>query len=500
LSEDLINFNGWHHVSVRWGGPTVDFGTGSFFIDGAEAGDFYIPSSSVTSTTHSVNSNALFIGNYYDGSNAGSNRISGFFNEDAAAIEGFTDPFTSTLYDIPTHVMNHPFGGEIHEARVWKVYRELVDILSGTRTGVSSSTGDLKFYLGPHFVHESPVRQVLYTPFQTITTSTNTPYAKELSFGVGGHLINAENHLRDMVSGYYPRLYHMTASEITQTNTSNLEASQFLFATASNVQKNLLILPCDNGKFFPNYNILLTSSNTPYYSGGPGMIDLSSVITDEVNLGFDNDSMVEQIAGVSPTSLSGSIGSTLTIYQRTKDPSSNLVTFFDASNLFYGSKIHPGSYELIDSSFTGSNGLLSVKVKDNGAGGLYRADASTVHAKWNSVGALLYEEGLAVITSPYFGELFGKDSFSVNFKGEHPVPLLTTNVSVPAYQINSSSMPSYLPLTASDYANEVGDPIVYISRINFHDENLNIVARTELAQPIAKRLSDKFTVKVKFDF
>jgi hypothetical protein len=61
-------------------------------------------------------------------------------------------------------------------------------------------------------------------------------------------------------------------------------------------------------------------------------------------------------------------------------------------------------------------------------------------------------------------------------------------------------MPSYLPLTASDYANEVGDPIVYITRVNFHDENLNIVARAELSQPVAKRLADKFTVKVKFDF
>ena len=61
-------------------------------------------------------------------------------------------------------------------------------------------------------------------------------------------------------------------------------------------------------------------------------------------------------------------------------------------------------------------------------------------------------------------------------------------------------MPSYQPLTASDYANEVGDPITYITRINFHDENLNIIAKAELAQPIAKRLADKFIIRTKFDF
>jgi len=499
LSDDLITHNGWHHVSIRWGGETVDFGSGSFFIDGVDAGDFCVPSGSVTNTEYTVDSNALFIGNYYDGPNAGVNKVTGFFNENTAAIEGFTDPFGS-IDEIPTHRMSHPLGGEIHELRVWQSYRTLEQILSGTRVGVSSPSEGLKFYLGPHFVHESPTRQVLVTPFQTVTTSTNTPYAKELSFGVGGHLINAENHLRDSVSGYYPRLYHMTASEITQTNTSNLEANQFLFATSSIVQKNLLILPCDNGKFHPNFKVLTTSSQTPFYWGTPGMVDLSNVITDENVLGFDNDSMLEQVAGVSPTSMTGTPGNALTIFQRTKDPSSNLVTFFDASNLFYGSKIHPGTYELIDPSFTGSNGLLAFKLRDNGMGGLYRADATTPHAKWNSVGSLLYEEGLAVVTSPYLGELFGKDSYSVTFRGEQHVPLLTTNVKVPAFQINSSSMPSYLPLTASDYANEFGDPIVYITRVNFHDENLNIVARAELAQPVAKRLADKFTIKVKFDF
>jgi len=494
LSDDSITFNGWHHVAVRWGGLNSDFGSGSFFIDGVRSGDFYIPSESVTRTDYVEHSRALFIGNYYDGVNG----THGFFDEDTAVEEGFTNPF-GTAPAFPTYEMSHQFGGELHEIRIWQDYRNLELIRSGAKNGVESVDSTLKFYLGPFFGHESLTREVMYTPFQSVTTSTNAPFATDLSFGVGGHLINAENHLREYASGYFPRLLNMTASIITQQNLSSLEANQYLFATASAVRKNLLILPCDNGKFFPNFS-LLTSASSPFYRNTPGNVDLSEMLGDPLDLGFENEGMADEVGGATPTSMSNPVGSSLTIFQRTKDQSSNLITIFDASNLFYGSKIHPGSYELTDPSFTGSQGLLSFKVKDNGMGGLYRANASTTHAKWNSVGTLLYEEGLAVLTSPYFGELFGKDSFEVSFKGEHSVPLLTTNVTVPAYQINSSSMPSYLPLTASDYANEAGDPIVYISRVNFHDENLNIVGRAELAQPIAKRLSDKFVIKVKFDF
>lgn len=494
LSDESITFNGWHHVAMRWGGTNVDFGSGSFFIDGIDSGDFYIPSESVTRTDYATTSNALFIGNYYDGADA----VQGFFDQTTQVIEGFSNPL-GTAPTFPTYEMSHQLGGELHEIRIWQDYRNLELIRSGTQRGIDSVDSTLKFYLGPFFGHESLTREVMYTPFQSVTTSTNTPFATELSFGVGGHLINAENHLREYTRGYFPRLLNMTASIITQQNLSSLEANQYLFATASTVRKNLLVLPCDNGKFYPNFS-LLTSSSTPFFRSTPGSIDLSEMLGDPLDLGFENEEMADAVAGATPTSMSNPVGSSLTIFQRTKDQSSNLITIFDASNLFYGSKIHPGTYELTDPSFTGSEGLLSFKLKDNGGGGLYRADASTAHAKWNSVGTLLYEEGLAVLTSPYFGELFGKDAFEVSFRGEHPVPLLTTNVTVPAYEINSSSMPSYLPLTASDYANEKGDPIVYITRVNFHDENLNIVGRAELAQPVSKRLSDKFVIKVKFDF
>jgi len=635
LSDESITFNGWHHVAVRWGGSSVDSGTGSFFIDGVRSGDFSIPSASVMRTDYAPeNSNALFIGNYYEGTNNSSNAIRGFFDTTTATTEGFTAPFT-TPPGFPTHTMRHGLGAEIHEVRFWGSYRSAEQIAYGATAGYSSGSGQL-FYLGPHFVHESPDRDVLLTPFLAVASSSiDTPFARQLSLGFGGHIINTENHLRDIVTGYYPRHLNMTASTIPAAAAAGLTVNDILFAKSPIVRKNLLVMPCDNGKFTPLWANLLTSSLTPHYRfGNPGFVDVSRLSTgsgtvsegeraaiesglfdaafvrltcvspttanyaglyfelesttgDRQSYRFDNgttpfgtgevvgrnvliqlgsvplslDIIAEQIilaitgptgqpraftatrasnvvtitqlrggaagntlirntfpitssplALSSPTFTGGDSvsiisdyrgagrASSLPAYVLTANDSSYLATLFDASNLFYGSKIHPGTFEIVDPSFTGSAGLLSVRLRDNGMGGLYRADATTPHAKWNSVGTLLYEEGLAVVTSPYLGDLYGKDNFSVKFRGEQPITVLSTNVTVPAFQVNSSSLPSYLPLTASNYANEDGNPMTYITRVNLHDENLNIVGKAELAQPIAKRLSDKFVIKVKFDF
>ena len=67
-------------------------------------------------------------------------------------------------------------------------------------------------------------------------------------------------------------------------------------------------------------------------------------------------------------------------------------------------------------------------------------------------------------------------------------------------QINSSSNPRYESLKASTFASEEDTGFVYVTGLNFHDENLNIVARTSLAQPIMKRDADNLTFRVKVDF
>ena len=77
---------------------------------------------------------------------------------------------------------------------------------------------------------------------------------------------------------------------------------------------------------------------------------------------------------------------------------------------------------------------------------------------------------------------------------------MTVNVPCPKGMINSSSNPAYQIVSATLDANDSDSEFVYITGINFHDDNFNIIARTSLAQPILKRASDKYLFKTKIDF
>ena len=74
------------------------------------------------------------------------------------------------------------------------------------------------------------------------------------------------------------------------------------------------------------------------------------------------------------------------------------------------------------------------------------------------------------------------------------------NIPCPKGKINSSSNPNFKELKPSDYASDTSDKFVYISSINLHDENFNIVGRANLAQPIAKRDTDGYLFRLKMDF
>ena len=191
-------------------------------------------------------------------------------------------------------------------------------------------------------------------------------------------------------------------------------------------------------------------------------------------------------------------GAPLTIYQRTQDRSSNQVTFFDISNLFYGKRILPGSFELTDSSLTGSGGAMSITLRDDGRGNIYRADCITSQSTWNSVGNIYYDEGIVVIKSPHL-YFFGKEAYQTSFKGEQSVHVLKINALAPANQLNSSSNPNFMSVHPSGLANDPDTEFVYITGINFHDDNFNVIMKAQLAQPILKRHGDRLAFKVAMD-
>jgi hypothetical protein len=192
-------------------------------------------------------------------------------------------------------------------------------------------------------------------------------------------------------------------------------------------------------------------------------------------------------------------GAPLTIYQRTLDPSSNQVTFFDISNLFYGKRILPKSFVISDPGLSGSGGVVGITLKDDGHGNIYRADCLTSASVWNSVGNIYYDEGLVVIKSPHL-YFFGKHEYEVSFRGEQSVHVLKIDALAPANQLNSSSNPNFKPVKPSGLANDPDDEFVYITGLNFHDDNYNVIMKAQLAQPIMKRLGDRLMFKIKVDF
>ena len=426
-----------------------------------------------------------------------------------------------------TYELRHPLNAEVHELKIWNEYRTIPQLEESMKDGHEQIEENLLFYLPPFFTKETRERDVMVTPFQSITSTTDDPFNVAMSFGVGGHLLNLENFCREFVKGEHPLLLNLSGSTIDVTSSEALEANELLNLDPQIRKRNLTILPCDNGMFVPGFNLLAsgTFDSKPFeypelptskFVNDYGTIDYSKVSLKNMvpedmmypgliavaNDGTDDtssDSIFAEVAGASPENPGVAPGSVLSILQRTRDTSSNEVVFFDASNLFYGKKINPRSFTLVDHDVTGSGNKVKITLKDNGYGVLYRADASSKNATWSAVGNLLYEEGIATVLNPCI-PYFGKEQFSIDMAGVHNVHVMEIMVPCGAGLVNSSSNPNFQPLKASLFASDQDTDFVYITGLNFHDENLNIVARTNLAQPVVKRDADSVAFRIKVDF
>jgi hypothetical protein len=564
LSEDnSLSKNHWHHVVVRWGTNKVNHGTGSFVIDGIEKGTFVIPSSSLSNPTFSA---GLCIGNYYEGNNLGTNSMSRFFANIPANNEGLYKIDNVSNVVVPdSFTFRHPLQAEVHDLSIKRFYTTNQDITSSGSTGISDLS-NVAFYVPPFFTFDSQIKGltsdtsrkngVVYTPAIATRGMTTTPFSVPMAFGVDGHYINTENFLKDFTSNYRPRQLFLSATLVNTDPHITTPANEILYDQPAVRKRNLLILPCDDGNFYPNYQLLSTGESIVidnFAAGGysvlnknPGKIayvdDLGNPLEGFISLnnmaarasrkdtanetddkedknyvipqiGFRPSNPLDFAAGNVDNALTDllSISNTLTdLYNkqenivfstayRTADGSSNQVVFFDISNLYYGTRILPGSFVITDSNLSGSGGAINITIKDNGNGTLYRADSLTPHCTWNSVGTIFYNEGIIVIKNPHL-YFFGKNQYEISFKGEQNLHVLKLEVLTPVNHLNSSSNPSYKFLPSSNRPNEPDKNFVYVSGINFHDDNLNVIMKTQLAQPIMKRHSEKLLFKIKYDF
>lgn len=520
--DNVLNRNSWHHVVVRWGTSAINAGTGSFLVDGRSVGNFVIPSRSIALGNNLVEyPDFLSVGNFYEGTNGGSSAQSRFFGSDVASRDGLVS-LDSAGFDFPnSYRFNHPLNAEIHDLSIRNVYLNDTQVDASMGRGISNLDNVL-FYLPPFFTKESPLRQfvgtyggVPTTPFFERNDTTQDPFNVDFSFGVGGHYLNLENFTKDFASGRFPRLLNLTATILTGTTTAR-SANDYLYDQPTVVKRNLTILPCDDGNFLPNFFLLGNhSSGSSKQRDAVGAFDpsfislenmLSGVMLYDALVSVDSGSLFDSMIGAGPENgkvnirpRRGTRDRGLTIYQRTRDASSNEVAMFDISNLFYGGRIMPGSFTLSDSNVTGSDSKISITLKDDGFGGLYRADSFTPHATWSHIGNVLYEDGFAVVKTPEI-PFFGKSGYTVDFRGEQEIHVLKVNVMALPATLNSSSNPTYVPISASFAPNDDDQKFVYITNVNLHDENLNVVMKAQLTQPIVKRSRTKLLFRLRHDF
>ena len=182
-----------------------------------------------------------------------------------------------------------------------------------------------------------------------------------------------------------------------------------------------------------------------------------------------------------------------------KDVSSNEVTIFDISQLYFGNAIKDNSFSIIDTNLSGSDGKVKIRLKDNGKGSLYRADSLTKHAKWNNVGDIINEEGIVNILSPHLIQ-YCKDKTSISFKGEQTLHTMILNVPTIKEYFNSSSNNTFIANPPSTASNENHLTTQYITAVNIHDNNFNIIMKAHFSQPIVKTEEDEFIIRLKQDF
>ncbi|NQY75164.1 MAG: hypothetical protein HRT90_10480, partial [Candidatus Margulisbacteria bacterium] len=426
-----------------------------------------------------------------------------------------------TTEDLPAFFeFSHPLNAEVHDIKMYPTFRTVPQILSSALDG-PGTVKDLSFYIPPFFTKESPTRSlqndgtggVLFSPFAARTATTTDPFNVWLSFMVSGRDINLENFVREFKTGRYPRLLNLTssASPVTSLKTAN----EVLYSVPSIKKRNLTILPCDNGRFRANYSLLKSGSleNFPKsgslldkYTNDFGALNLSLIsIKDMIHSGAMGEVITSEedfyIQGPTPTDMGKPFpdSGVNSLFQLTRNSDSNEIVMLDASNTFYGNNIEENTFSIKDTDLSCSNGKITITLRDDGYGNLYRSDANTPHATWSSVGNVLYNEGAVLIKAPELS-FFGKTQFSTEFKGSQPLHVLRVYAPAGAGLLNSSSNPSYVPISASLNPSDIYQKFVQITGVNFHDDNLNVIMRASFAQPILKRDIDSFIAKIRFDF
>ena len=374
------------------------------------------------------------------------------------------------------------------------------------------------------------------TPVEAYAKIYRTPYNTNHS-SIGGFAnMNIQNFCKEYVNTKFPFAHNMSESLYRVEDSPTVHALTSSFSTKPQHQKrNCFVLPCDNGLFRPGYGVLTNITGSGYIIENGETIntkdigDLNDIYDSRmffVDEAFSiSDSFVSPTRGtedtqagdvrynsgvdlfttaqgeeVSSTDIPDFIipsGDDIKTFFDSADFVGNLVNVITIPQLYYGDSIKRKSIEI--KSFLHADDKSEIILKDNGEGTLYRSQSSGSIAEWNSVGDVYYNEGLIYIKNPSLYAI-GDQNLNISFEGVHNIHSQEINVIASDNLVNSSSNPNYNKLKPSSNANEAADDFVYISTIYLHDDNMNVVGKAKLAQPIIKRSENKYLFRLRIDY
>lgn len=229
------------------------------------------------------------------------------------------------------------------------------------------------------------------------------------------------------------------------------------------------------------------------------------------------------------------------------DKSTQVMRIISIPSIFYGSSIKKGSVSL---RFYMSGTLLSELRDDTSRGELRQVSSGSSVDSGSVGGVVMYDHGFILLTGSwdltssgtdiyhgasatapqwtdfgFTGSTAPNSSFQLAFSGTNYVPTVTMFAHMPKGHLNHSNNPTYIeygqtltPTTGSTIYKEPKDisivnvkktnfrdpdgkfqKITYINKVGIYDKNQNLIAIAKLANPIRKRETDEFTLKLKLD-
>ena len=161
--------------------------------------------------------------------------------------------------------------------------------------------------------------------------------------------------------------------------------------------------------------------------------------------------------------------------------------------IYYGNRIQHGSFVLSTELASGKE----LKIVDQN-GMLYIADKD-LEPTPAKVGHIDYHFGYMCIFSHLLANVTNTET-TLEFRGEKNLHVMQFDLRCPPGLANESKNSNFQSLRPTANANETDSVVTYISTIYLHDDNLNVIGKVKLAQPIQKREEDSFLFRVKLDF